>query len=159
MSASRPRLLVAGAVALLVLAVVAVVAVVAVRHLVAPGVPSAGTDFFVDPSGPAARQQQEWQAQGRTDDAARVARIADQPQPEWLTRNTAEVAGEVDGYVSRAVAAGRRPLLVAYHVPGRDCGRYSGGGAADDGDYRAWVRQVAAGLRGRPATVDRKSVV
>jgi endoglucanase len=44
-------------------------------------------------------------------------------------------------------------LLVVYHIPDRDCGSYSGGGARDADDYARWIRTVAARLRGVDATV------
>lgn len=109
--------------------------------------------FYVDPDSPAARQRQEWATQGRTEDARRIGELAAQPVPQWLTAPTAEVGAQVTGYVARAVAVHQRPLLVAYYVPGRDCGSYSGGGASDAADYRAWIREVAAALDGRAATV------
>jgi endoglucanase len=43
--------------------------------------------------------------------------------------------------------------MVAYNMPGRDCGGYSGGGARDESGYRAWVRDLAAGIGGGPAAV------
>jgi len=44
-------------------------------------------------------------------------------------------------------------VLVAYNVPGRDCGSYSAGGAADVDAYLAWVGSFAAALGDRPAVV------
>lgn len=144
-------------------AVVAVVVVVAA--LVAPAAPIAAaplstsgplpsaTGYFVDPDSHAARQQREWLAAGRVDDAKLVARIAEQPTPAWLTAPTDAVGGDVRSYARRAAAAGQRPLFVAYHIPGRDCGGFSGGGASDPASYRAWIRAVAGALRDTPATV------
>ena len=109
--------------------------------------------YFVDPQSPAARQQREWVAQGRVDEARLMGRIAAQPLPDWLTQPTGSVGPEVAGFVGRAAAARQRPLLVAYYVPGRDCGSYSGGGADDGADYRAWIREFAAALAGRGATI------
>lgn len=111
------------------------------------------TNLYVDPDSPAAHQVRQWEAEGRTADARRVAVIADQPVPQWLTAPTGQVGGQVAGFTDRAAAAGKQPLLVAYHIPGRDCGSFSGGGARDAADYRAWIREVAAALRGRAATV------
>jgi endoglucanase len=111
------------------------------------------TDLYVDPASPAAVQAAEWEAQGRTADAARMRVIAAQPIAQWLTSPTDVVGAEVTRYVQRARSAGQRPLLVAYHVPGRDCGSFSSGGAPDAADYGAWIRKVAAALDGGPATV------
>jgi endoglucanase len=53
----------------------------------------------------------------------------------------------------RATGAGATALLVAYHVPGRDCGSYSAGGSGSPAGYRAWVREFARGIGSRPAVV------
>ncbi|MDN5932374.1 MAG: glycoside hydrolase family 6 protein, partial [Pseudonocardia sp.] len=111
------------------------------------------TGFYVDPESSAAVQAREWQAQGRTADAELIDRIAAQPVPLWRTAPTGQVGAQVAGYVARARAVGQTPLLVPYHVPNRDCGSFSGGGAVDDTDYRAWIREVAAELDGGPATL------
>lgn len=50
-------------------------------------------------------------------------------------------------------AAGALPVFVAYNIPHRDCGGYSGGGAPDAAAYRDWINQLAAGLAGSPAVV------
>ena len=42
-----------------------------------------------------------------------------------------------------AAVTGRLPVLVLYHRPGRDCGSYSGGGAAEQSSYLTWVGAVA----------------
>ena len=44
-------------------------------------------------------------------------------------------------------------MLVAYNVPGRDCGSYSAGGAAGVDAYLSWVGSFAAALGDRPAVV------
>lgn len=137
----------------------AVALVLAAAPLVAPAVspppvqPVEPVALFVDPDSPAARQARQWSADGRAEDARRIGVIAAQPMPEWLTSPTAVVGAEVTSYVERATAAGQRPIFVAYHIPGRDCGSFSGGGAVDSADYRAWIRAVAGGLKGHSAIV------
>lgn len=111
------------------------------------------TDLFVDPTSPAAKQAVEWSAQGRTADAEKLRVIAGQPIAEWLTSPTGQQAPVVADEVKRARAAGKTPFFVAYHVPFRDCGSFSGGGASSPDDYRAWVREVAGALGGGPALV------
>lgn len=113
---------------------------------------AAATPLYVDPDTPAAQQVGEWEAQGRTDDAEALRAIAERPIPLWLA-GAPDVTAVVADYVGRAAAADAVPLLVAYNIPDRDCGSFSGGGAADAGDYRAWVADVAAGLGGSPAIV------
>jgi endoglucanase len=113
---------------------------------------AAAAPLFVDPVTPAAQQVGEWQAQGRTDDAEALRAIAERPIPLWLGDGP-DVTAVVADYVGRAAAAGAVPLLVAYNIPHRDCGSFSGGGATDADGYRAWVADVAAGLGGSPAIV------
>ncbi|MFC7573319.1 glycoside hydrolase family 6 protein [Klenkia terrae] len=48
---------------------------------------------------------------------------------------------------------GATPVLVAYAVPGRDCGQFSAGGAPDAATYRAWIAAVAAGIGPRKVVV------
>ncbi|MFV2088232.1 glycoside hydrolase family 6 protein [Micromonospora sp. LOL_021] len=116
-------------------------------------VPLAGAELFVDPTGAAADQVTAWVAAGRTGDADRLRRISEQPTAVWVTSSTTAVRAGVDTVLTRADAAGGMPVLVAYHIPDRDCGSFSGGGAVDGDDYRAWVREFAAGIAGRPVTV------
>ncbi|WP_232660548.1 glycoside hydrolase family 6 protein [Pseudonocardia sp. TRM90224] len=106
--------------------------------------PSAG--LYVDPDTPAARQAAEWESQGRIDDAAKMRKLAAQPIPRWLTKPTSDIGADVADYVRKATAAGQRPLFVAYNIPGRDCGSFSGGGADDGDDYREWIKEIAANL-------------
>lgn len=107
--------------------------------------------LYVDPDTPAARQVSDWTAEGRTADAVAVGAIAERAVPLWLAGGDA--TARVTDYVSRAAAAGAVPLFVAYNIPDRDCGSFSGGGAAGADDYRAWVDSVAAGLGGSDAIV------
>jgi endoglucanase len=102
--------------------------------------------FYVDPTTPAAQQVREWLDEGRVEDAELVDRIASQPQPLWVTADASEVGAQVAEYVQRAEAARARPLLVAYNIPNRDCGSYSGGGAGGAEDYREWVAELASGF-------------
>jgi endoglucanase len=117
-----------------------------------PG-PTSASGFFVDPQTASAAQVRQWNEQGRPEDAAEIAEIAREPVPLWVSGDVAEVRSQTRDYVGRAEAAGGRPLLVAYNIPHRDCGSFSGGGAPDAAYYRQWISEVAAGLNGGPATV------
>ncbi|MFI5839040.1 glycoside hydrolase family 6 protein [Catenuloplanes sp. NPDC051500] len=113
---------------------------------------AAESPYYVDPETQAA----EWAAANPNDSRAAVIRdrIASVPQPRWYTQNNpGTVAGEVDAFVGAAAAAGKIPILVVYNIPNRDCSGASGGGLPNHAAYRAWVDQVAAGLRGRPAAI------
>lgn len=115
--------------------------------------PVSASGFYIDPNTPAAAQVTQWETEGRTEDAAEIGEIADQPVPLWVTGDADQVQAQTGEYVARAVAAGARPLLVAYNIPGRDCGQYSGGGAPDGDYYRRWVTGIAAAIGGSGATV------
>lgn len=81
-------------------------------------------------------------------------RIANQPQARWFTEaNPATITGQVRDYVGPAAATGEVPVLVAYAIPGRDCGGASDGGAASLRTYQEWIGGLAAGLDGARAIV------
>ena len=110
--------------------------------------------LFVDSQGAAPDQVRAYKAEGKLGEAAAAERIAGQPQPEWVTGSAEDVAGEVRPYLDRARAAGGRPFLVGYAIPGRDCGAgYSGGGVGDAEGYKAWSTAFATALRGSGAIV------
>lgn len=113
----------------------------------------APSGFYVDPSTAAAAQVRQWETEGRSDDAAELREIAEQPIPLWASGDAAAVEGQVRDYVDRASAAGSVPLLVAYNIPFRDCQSFSGGGAPDGEYYRDWMDALAAGLDGSGAWV------
>ncbi|MGK7234150.1 glycoside hydrolase family 6 protein [Streptomyces hygroscopicus] len=106
--------------------------------------------LWVNPDSPAARQASERQREGRDGEAALIRRIADQPVAEWL----GPAPRDRVRYVTESAAhTGATPVLVAYHIPYRDCGRYSAGGARNAAAYRKWIREVAEGIGDRKAIV------
>lgn len=110
--------------------------------------------FYVDPAGNAVQAVERLRRQGRTEQARTLRRrIADQPSAIWLTTDRAAVFAQTQSITEAAVADGSLPVMVAYNVPGRDCGLYSSGGAADIDAYLGWVGSLAAGIGGRPAVV------
>lgn len=115
--------------------------------------PLTGYRLYVDPATDAAAQVRRWEAQGRSGDARVLRRIADRPVATWVTAGPLPVRERVDAVVTRAAAARSLPVLVAYDIPQRDCGGFSGGGAATAQEYRDWIREFAAGIRNRPAVV------
>lgn len=74
--------------------------------------------------------------------------LAQRPTARWVTSSTPQVRETVAGYVGGAAATHRTPELALYAIPARDCGAYSAGGLPSAAAYRAWIRQVAAGLGG-----------
>ncbi|WP_225858950.1 glycoside hydrolase family 6 protein [Streptomyces albicerus] len=107
--------------------------------------------FWVDPDSRAAQQAAEWRRTGRDADAQLMDRIATRPQAEWLFDPGPREL--VQARTSAAAREGRTAVLVAYYIPQRDCGSYSGGGAESAADYREWADEFAAGLGDRGAYV------
>ncbi|KOX48535.1 MULTISPECIES: glycoside hydrolase family 6 protein [unclassified Streptomyces] len=107
--------------------------------------------FWVNPDGTAARQVASLTEDGKKDEAERIRRIAQQPAAEWISPENPEE--QARGFTEAADEAGRTALLVLYNIPHRDCGQYSGGGAADGDSYRSFVDAVARGIGDRAATV------
>ncbi len=116
--------------------------------------PLAGVRFYVEPDTLAMAEVIRARDEGREDDARLLDRIAGQPVAHWLTdADPAVVRADAETVVRRAAAADRMPVLVAYAIPGRDCGGYSAGGTSSADAYREWIRAVAAGIGARPAVV------
>ncbi|MFE9096345.1 glycoside hydrolase family 6 protein [Streptomyces sp. NPDC007264] len=113
--------------------------------------PKSSDPFWVNPDGNAARQVAAYEKAGRTAEADRIRRIAEQPTGEWIGPENPEA--EARGFTEAARKADRTAILVLYNVPHRDCGQFSQGGAADGDAYRAWIDGVARGIGDRHATV------
>jgi len=107
--------------------------------------------FWVNPEGNAAEQVDTYVKDGKDKDAELIRRIAEQPTGQWLTPENAEQ--EARGFTEAAAKADRDALLVVYNIPHRDCGQFSGGGAADGNAYRGFIDQVAKGIGDRATTV------
>ncbi|MEU5898521.1 glycoside hydrolase family 6 protein [Streptomyces venezuelae] len=113
--------------------------------------PKGKDPYWVNPDGNAAKQVAAYAEDGKKDEAALIRKIAEQPVAEWIVPENAE--DQARGFTEAAEKADRDALLVLYNIPHRDCGQYSGGGAADGNAYRAFVDQVAKGIGDRHATV------
>lgn len=107
--------------------------------------------FFTDPHSTA----RAWVEAHPTDQRAGTirTRIADRTTVKWFGGWNTDVRADVDRYVGAAAAAGQLPTLVAYNIPGRDCGGASGGGAEDARAYKEWMDRFIAGIARRPAIV------
>ncbi|MEU2391518.1 glycoside hydrolase family 6 protein [Streptomyces sp. NPDC007369] len=113
--------------------------------------------FYTDPANNAATWVKNNPGDPR---AAKIkSAIADHNTVKWFgdwdaDRNPATgIQAEVSDYVGAAAAQGRVPVLVAYNIPGRDCGGASSGGAGSPALYKAWIDKFAQGIAGRPAIV------
>lgn len=127
-------------------------ALVVAAALAGFGIAATGTfrPPFTDPHSTTRRVAATLDGQARTD----ALRLGAFPSAAWFTGGTpAEVEAGVRDLVTRAAAADRTPVLVAYNVPFRDCALYSAGGAANDADYLKWVRAFAAGIGDRATIV------
>ncbi|MGW7090254.1 glycoside hydrolase family 6 protein [Streptomyces sp. NPDC054871] len=116
-----------------------------------PTTAAPATTFWVDPNSAAARQVVAWRSQGRAADAQLIQRIAGRPQAVWL--HSSGPGAVVRAVTEAAAAEGHTAVLVAYFIPHRDCGDYSGGGAGTAAEYRRWVDEFAAGIGERAAYV------
>ncbi len=83
-------------------------------------------------------------------DGRRLRYIADQPTAVWFGEWSGEVESKARALSSQA--QGKILVLVAYHIPYRDCGSYSAGGA-EPSAYRQWIDALARGLGSHPAIV------
>ncbi|GAA3390800.1 glycoside hydrolase family 6 protein [Streptomyces roseoviridis] len=113
--------------------------------------PTGGSPFWVDPDSDAARQVEEYEKQGRAEDARIMRRIANRPLAEWPAGD--DPVPDVTRVVKGAAPEGRTVVLVAYNIPHRDCGMYSAGGARDAQAYRDWVDAFASAVGDAPAIV------
>ncbi|WP_394831566.1 glycoside hydrolase family 6 protein [Pendulispora rubella] len=113
--------------------------------------PAAPSGFYVDPnSNPAI-----WvDAHGSDSRAASIrANISTKPMARWFGNWSGDIGAAVSSYVGAAASHNQWPILVAYDIPGRDCGGHSSGGAGSVGAYRTWIATFAAGVGDRPAMV------
>ncbi|MEU7016793.1 glycoside hydrolase family 6 protein [Streptomyces sp. NPDC046385] len=110
-----------------------------------------GSAFWVDPDSDAARQVRQYEAQGRSEDARLLRRIAERPVADWPAGD--DPVPDVTKAVRGAAPDRRTVLFVAYNIPHRDCGMYSAGGAHDAEAYRRWVDAFAGALGDAPAVV------
>nr|WP_245834466.1 glycoside hydrolase family 6 protein [Streptomyces aidingensis] len=104
-----------------------------------------GSGLWVDPDTPAARQVEQWEAQGREADAEALRLIAEQPIAEWPQAQH-DPGPRVREVARAADAQDRTAVFVAYNIPHRDCGQYSQGGAADGDAYLDWIGSLAEGI-------------
>ena len=114
--------------------------------------PLASSRLYVDPDSKADTQAEKWRST-RPNDAAQMDKIAAQPQAWWIGGSNRSIQVRTESYMTEAAEAGDIPVLVAYNVPNRDCGRYSSGGAGSAESYREWIRSFADGIGSRKAIV------
>lgn len=97
-----------------------------------------GMNLYVDPS---------------LEQSGRPAVISTQSVASWLGGWSGNVQGAAANIVTAAASQNKLATLVIYNIPGRDCGSYSAGGSANGDHYKAWIRQLAAGIGSNKAIV------
>jgi endoglucanase len=116
-----------------------------------PGDPvSMTTGLYVDPRSQPAKWVQTHPGDPRQE--AIKTGIADMPLSRWFLGEDHDLA-EASKYVRGAEQADKLPVLVAYNIPGRDCGQFSAGGADGSVAYRRWIDGLASAVGQRPAVV------
>ncbi|MGO1071229.1 glycoside hydrolase family 6 protein [Lysobacter sp. CA199] len=107
--------------------------------------------FYVDPNSNPAIWVRDHAADAR---ASKIkSSIATKPMARWFGNWSGNVGTAVSSFVDAARAADKLPILVAYNIPGRDCGSHSGGGAGSPEAYRTWISSFASGIGSRRAVV------
>ncbi len=126
----------------------------AVRQTVSGGPPAINrsASLYVDPNASLTHAALAWATQSPKD-AATMNSLAATPMAHWFGAWSGDIQSATNGYVSNALAANQIPVLVAYNIPGRDCGSYSRGGAANSDDYKNWITNFATGIGKRRAIV------
>jgi len=117
-----------------------------------PENPLENAKLFVDPESLAMLRYNAVAKQ----DAAKAAiihKIAFVPQAMWMGEWNKDIFRAVAHLVERAKADGSVASFIAYNVPYRDCGQYSGGGMSSKESYERWIRNVQAGIGDDPAVV------
>ncbi|MES2953738.1 MAG: glycoside hydrolase family 6 protein [Patescibacteria group bacterium] len=119
---------------------------------VSTGATVSDSGLYVDFNSPAAKQALTWSTT-RPADAAIMKKVASTPSAAWFGGWNQNVQADAAALVGKATAAGKTAVLIAYNIPGRDCGSYSAGGANGSNAYRTWIRSLAAGIGGGKAIV------
>ncbi len=113
----------------------------------------AGAKLYVNQNSDAKRQAEQWRQQGRAADAAKMDKIAQQPETFWFGNWNSDLSRDVTNAIGAAKNQGALPVLVAYNIPQRDCGGYSAGGSGSPDAYRNWIRTMANAIGNDKAAV------
>ena len=128
----------------------AVLSVISLFTLGHADTPTSESPYYVNPD----TQVREWvEANPDDEKASALERIANQPTANWVGDWTEDIEAEVAAYTNAAEAVGKIPVLVAYNIPGRDCGNFSSGGAGNPEAYQEWISDFATGLEERQAII------
>ena len=114
--------------------------------------PLAGASFWVDPYSNAKTTATAWRT-SRGADALQMDKIATAGMAKWIGNWNSNVLADVDAATTTMTATGAMPVFVAYNIPQRDCGGFSGSNTTTAQAYRDWVVAFANGIGGRRAAV------
>lgn len=114
--------------------------------------PIAGSIFWVDPYSNASTTATAWRT-SRGADALQMDKIATAGMAKWIGNWNSNVFADVDAATTTMTATGAMPVFVAYNIPQRDCGGFSGSNTTTAQAYRDWVVAFANGIGGRRAAV------
>ncbi len=107
--------------------------------------------FWVDPNSQAMEDSLLIQPQDGPD-ARRIRYIAQQSAGVWYGEWSEAIGPAVQAQIEAAKSDDSYAVLIAYNIPYRDCGQHSAGGASAS-EYKIWIRDFAAALRGSKAIV------
>ena len=107
--------------------------------------------FYADPNSTPATWVKNHPNDSRT--SLIRSKISTQASGRWFGGWSGDITPAVRGFATAAASAGKTPILVAYNIPGRDCGQYSAGGAASDAAYKTWISNFAKAIGSRAAVV------
>ena len=107
--------------------------------------------LYVLPDNNASKLAAQWRST-RPQDAAQMDKIANKSNAVWFGGWNTDVQTDVNQLITAATSQSSIPVLVAYNIPGRDCGGYSGGGTSVN-DYLSWISRISAGIADRKAII------
>lgn len=110
--------------------------------------------LYLDQTTDAVAATARLQAAGKTQDAAMMRQISEQPTAVWIGEwfTGALLKSQLAKHVAAAKKQGKTPVFVTYAIPNRDCGGHSAGGLSPAA-YLDWNRTVANSLAGTGAVV------
>lgn len=111
--------------------------------------------FYIDTTRDISKLEQQYTAEGKTQDAALINKVAKQPSAIWLVGpSESDLAANKDiATVARTSAEAALqqtiPIYIFYAIPRRDaCANYSKGGFLTPAEYSTWVDTIKDTLVG-----------
>ena len=119
---------------------------------IGPPVKPKSLNFYVYPYSNATNQADQWRTT-RPVDAFYMDKIAKGAQARWFGNWNSDIYSDVRNYVNLAAASSSIPVLVAYNIPERDCGSFSGGGSDSITAYQNWIKAFSSSIGNNSAWV------